>query len=79
MSLAAALFLIAQSAAPAVADVPASSATPVAEQVRASVRIVRPVRVSIAQDGAVEVDSTVDPRTVQRSRDAVGTVWVEFS
>lgn len=79
MSLAAALLLLAQSATPMAADAPVSRASPVAEQVRASVTVLRPARVSISRDGAVEVDSTADPRTVQRRRDAAGTVWVEFS
>lgn len=79
MSLAAALLLVAQSASPAVAMAPAVSATPLAEQARARVRVLRPVQVSVARDGAVEIEGDYDPRTVQRSRDAAGTVWVEFS
>ncbi|MHA7820982.1 MAG: hypothetical protein ACX930_15150 [Erythrobacter sp.] len=79
MSLASAFLILTQSATPAAAEAPASRAAPVAEQVRASATILRPARVSISRDGAVEVEGTPDRRTVQRSRDAAGTVWVEFS
>lgn len=79
MSLAAALVLIAQSASPAAAEAPVAGAMPVAERARATVRILRPAQVRVARDGAVEVEGDHDPRTVQRSRDAAGTLWVEFS
>lgn len=79
MSIAVAILLAAQAAGPAAAEAPVSRTALVAEQVRASVTIRRPARVTIADNGTVELDASSDPRTVQRSRDAAGTLWLEFS
>lgn len=79
MSLSAALVLIAQSAAPSAAPAPAQSAAHIAVQVRASVTIRRPARISITADGEAEIDGDVNAAGVQRNRDAAGTVWFEFS
>ena len=75
MSFLAALALIAQSAAPVAAPAPAG----VAEQVTATVTVLRPARVVVDADGAVQLDSAPYAAPVQRSRDAAGTVWIEFS
>ena len=83
MSLAAALAFIAQSAAQSAALVaaPVAAAAPAGavEQVTASVTVLRPVRVVVDADGAVQLDSAPYAASVQRSRDAAGTVWIEFS
>ncbi|MAY20071.1 MAG: hypothetical protein CL955_05585 [Erythrobacteraceae bacterium] len=80
MSLAAALVLIAQAASPGVAPPAVEQRAAIAEQVRASVTVLRPARISVAaEDGSVSVDAPTNGQSVQRSRDAAGTLWVEFS
>ena len=80
MSLAAALVLIAQAASPNVAAPAAERGAPIAEQARASVTVLRPVRISVAVEGGkLSVDAPANGQPVQRSRDAAGTLWVEFS
>ena len=80
MSLAAALLLIAQAASPSVPASAANGPAPMAEQVRASVTVLRPARISVArEEGKVSVDAPAGGQSVQRSRDAAGTLWVEFS
>ena len=79
MSLAAALALIAQSAVLVAAPVAAAAPAGAVEQVTASVTVLRPVRVVVDADGAVQLDSAPYAAPVQRSRDAAGTVWIEFS
>ena len=75
MSLVAALALIAQSAAPVGAAAPAG----VAERVTATVTVLRPARVVVDADGVAQLESAPYAAPVQRSRDAAGTVWIEFS
>ena len=75
MNLTAALLLIAQSAAPAAVSAPA----PVAERATATVTIVRPVQVRLTEQGEVSVDGLAGDTTIQRNRDAAGTIWIEFS
>lgn len=80
MSLAAALVLIAQAASPGVAAPAAERGSAIAEQVRASVTVLRPARISVAAEGGkLSVDAPANGQSVQRSRDAAGTLWVEFS
>jgi hypothetical protein len=79
MSLSAALVLIAQIAAPSAAPAPAQSAAHISVQVKASVTVRRPARISITADGEAEIDGDVNTARVQRNRDAAGTVWFEFS
>lgn len=85
MSLAIALLIAAQSAAPQAAETAASSARSgrtqsVGVQVRASTRIIRPARID-----ASDVPQTSEQRAnaqangIQRSRDAAGTLWIEFN
>ena len=79
MSLTAAFLLIAQSAAPAIVDAPRSQ--PVAGPVTAtaSARVIRPAVVRVRQErGAVRVENESELRP-QRSRDTLGTVWIEFN
>lgn len=80
MSIAAALVMFAQSIAPQVADAPVTRARPVAVQARASVRIIRPTRIEFPtlEDAGAKAPEPSD-REMQRSRDAAGTPWVEFS
>ncbi|MEM1052837.1 MAG: hypothetical protein AAGI28_12155 [Pseudomonadota bacterium] len=80
MSLAAALLIVAQGAAPQVAETPVTRARPVAVYARASVRIIRPVSVDFAVFEEVNQQTLVasEPE-IQRSRDVDGTPWVEFS
>lgn len=79
MSFAVAVLLIAQSAAPsAPATVETRRPEPIAT-VTASARVLRPAVISF---DAVDETSPEDQRTgvaMQRSRDAAGTLWVEFS
>ena len=79
MSLAATLLLIAQSAAPAVGDVPKSSGSSVAVQTSATVTIRRAAVIRVSDIGETRVESAASATEVQRSRDEAGTVWVEFS
>ncbi|WP_298471534.1 hypothetical protein [uncultured Erythrobacter sp.] len=79
MSLAAAFVMIAQSAAPAIADAPRGRRTAGPIYVTASARVIRPVevRLRMTRDGAkVESNSDIP---VQRRRDKAGTVWIEFN
>ena len=70
--------MIAQSAAPQVAQAPTVRTRPVAVQVRASARVLRPTRISIDRGGEAEI-SQGRSGSFQRERDAAGTVWVEFN
>ncbi|AWW73581.1 hypothetical protein CD351_03960 [Erythrobacter sp. KY5] len=84
MSFTAALLLIAQSAAPLVSDAPMaqSSAAPsggVSIQASASARIIRATRIAFDRDSGIAVEGETQASTLQRSRDAAGTYWVEFS
>ena len=84
MSFAAAILIVAQSAGPQVAEAnPISvpvSARPVALQARASARIIRPARIDFSShDEAVQSKAQPNVRESQRSRDAAGTPWIEFS
>lgn len=74
MSLAVAALLIAQTAA-----VGATASTPVAQQAVATVRVLRPVRITVEGE-KVEVKAGGQQASApQRSRDSAGTVWIEFS
>lgn len=84
MSLAAAFVLIAQSAAPIAANAPAAGEAgavraPVAEQVRASVTVLRAERISAVLESDAAEQANAPAKRIQRSRDSAGTVWVEFS
>jgi hypothetical protein len=84
MSLVAALLIVAQSTAPQIADAsakaPAARSNPVAVQARATVRIIRPASIDFSQfDEASETAADPNARETQRSRDAAGTPWIEFS
>ncbi len=80
MSFTAALLMIAQSAAPALTATPvAQPRAPVAVQVSASARVLRPARIGFTQEAGVVLADEERNSTVQRSRDAAGTYWVEFS
>ncbi len=84
MSLTAAFLIVAQSAAPQVAqssDIPATSrARPIAVQVRASARVIRPARIDFARVAAASEQSpNAAVNGIQRERDAAGTVWLEFN
>ena len=79
MSLAAALFILAQSAAPQTADVPNRTQRGVSVQVQASATIIRPARVTFENRGASLLKVTgVRSSQVQRSRDSNGTQWADF-
>lgn len=77
MSLTAAIVFLTQSPAPVVADAPARM--PLAERVTASVRVLRPARISYESAAEAVEDERVRNVEVQRDRDAAGTVWIEFS
>ena len=79
MSLAASLLLIAQSAAPAVGDVPKPAGSSVAVPASATVTIRRAAVIRVSDDGDTSVESATSANEVQRSRDEAGTVWIEFS
>ena len=79
MSLAAALVLIAQSAAPNAADAPAARTTPVATTATASARVLRPARISVREQAEVTSAGEGGTANVQQARDAAGTLWIEFS
>lgn len=78
MSIAAALLIFAQASAPFVAQAPAPQPTAIAT-VQASVRVLRPARISVAQAVADAPEGQQRDHSVQRGRDAAGTVWIEFS
>ena len=75
MSLVAALALIAQASAPGAVAAPVS----VAEQATATARVLRPVAIRVDAQGAVALEAAEASPPAQRSRDAAGTVWIEFS
>ena len=78
MSLAAALLILAQSAAPQVVDTQASTSRGVSVQVQASATIIRPARVTF-EKAAIALQVTAPQSTrVQRSRDSNGTQWADF-
>lgn len=85
MSLAIALLIAAQSAAPQAVDRDANSvrsagARPVGVQVRASTRIIRSARIDtsdLPQTNEQRINAQANG--IQRSRDAAGTLWVEFN
>lgn len=84
MSLVAALLIIAQSAVPQLAQTSdmatAAKARPVAVQVRASARVLRPARIVFSQEQATaQRNANARVNGVQRSSDAAGTIWVEFN
>jgi|GEM_PF-3341325 len=80
MSLTAALVILAQSAAPQAAEATTVRSRPVAVQARASARILRPARIEFSSfDENTQRPIDPDVREMQRSRDAQGTPWVEFS
>lgn len=80
MSFTAALLILAQSATPHVAEAPVVRSGPVAVQASASVRIIRPANIDFANFEQAS-DKVGEPasRETQRSRDAAGTPWIEFS
>ena len=79
MSLAVALLVIAQSAAPAAgANAAPARITPVAERVTVSVVVLRPARISFDINDEEETTGETRNRSIQRARDAAGTVWIEF-
>ena len=75
MSIAAALLVIAQTAAPNAVPAPA----PVAQRATASVAVLRPAQVRIASDGNLHVEVSDRAERPERRRDDAGTIWVEFS
>ena len=77
MSLIAALVFLTQSAVPVASDAPAR--LPLAERVTASVRVLRPARISYESAAEAVEDERVRNVEVQRDRDAAGTVWIEFN
>ncbi|MEP1421763.1 MAG: hypothetical protein ABJK59_08340 [Erythrobacter sp.] len=84
MSFTAALLIVAQSAAPQIAEAsaasPASRARPVAVQARASARVLRPARIDFSQLQAASAQApNASVNGMQRGRDAAGTEWVEFN
>ena len=80
MSFAAALLVVAQSAVATAAPVPVSAPrAPVAERVTASVEILRPVRIVLAEEERAFANGEERADRGQRSRDAAGTLWIEFS
>lgn len=78
MSIAAALLLFAQASAPVAAQAPAPQPTAIAT-VQASVRVLRPARISVAEAVEDALEGQQRDHSVQRGRDAAGTVWIEFS
>ncbi|MEL7217313.1 MAG: hypothetical protein AAGK01_02670 [Pseudomonadota bacterium] len=74
MSAAAAIILIAQSAAPTASDKPL-----VREYVTASATVVRPAIIRVRRDGEQSRIDATSPIKPQRSRDRAGTVWIEFN
>jgi len=80
MSLTAALLIVAQSAAPQAAEAAAPRARPIAVQVRASARVLRPARIDFSLASTIAGQSpNAAVNGIQRERDAAGTVWVEFN
>jgi hypothetical protein len=80
MSLTAAMLIFAQSAAPQVAEAPIVKSRPAIAQARASVRIIRPASINVASfNSDIKEPSDPSAREMQRSRDAAGTPWIEFS
>ncbi|MDJ0642833.1 MAG: hypothetical protein QNJ15_08445 [Erythrobacter sp.] len=78
MGLVAAFMLVAQSAAPAIAEAPRGRPLAGPISVTARAQVIRPasVRVRATRNGA-RVESSSDI-PVQRWRDRAGTVWIEF-
>lgn len=79
MGFAAAFVLIAQSAAPAIAEAPRARQTSGPIYVTASARVLRPVSVRIRRTRTGAVVESAHDIVVQRRRDAAGTVWIEFN
>ncbi len=84
MSVAVALLMIAQSATPTLADTSATnsgsqSRRQVVAQVTASATVLRPVRIEFDETVGAQVSDEQRNPNVQRSRDAAGTYWLEFS
>lgn len=80
MSFAAALLILAQSAAPQATPVAPERSRPVAVQARASARIIRPARIEFSRfDEEARQPVDLNAREMQRGRDAQGTPWIEFS
>ncbi len=77
MSAIAALLILSQSAAPTVAE--AALEPRVAAQVTASARVLRPARISFETVTESQGSRPTQDRSVQRTHDALGTVWIEFS
>lgn len=80
----AAILIVAQGAAPQIVDasakLPIARSNPVAVQARATVRIIRPASIDFSQfDEAIKAVPNPEAREAQRSRDADGTPWIEFS
>ncbi len=79
MSLTAAVLLVGQSAAPAIADAPRAQPVAGPLAVTASARVIRPAVVRVRQErGVIRVEDESELRP-QRSRDTRGTVWIEFN
>ena len=80
MTFTIALLILGQSAAPQVGQLPVIRTRPVAVQARASVRVIRPVRLDFSRLEKItdKVRGTPAPE-MQRSRDASGRRWIEFS
>ena len=84
MSFAVAFVLMTQSAAPGAASAPpkpASAAvrTPIAQSSTATVRVLRPVRISASLEAPPQERRNAAAQRIQRRRDQAGTIWIEFS
>jgi len=77
MDFVAALFIMTQGAAPMVAEMPSQSR--VATRATVSARVLRPAYISLQPDAEPDETQSFKTRSVQRARDAAGTIWVEFS
>ena len=80
MSFAAALLIVAQGTAATAAPIAVSGpSAPVAERVNASVEILRPVRIVVAEEEQAFANGESRKDRAQRRRDDAGTLWIEFS
>ena len=84
MSFAVAFVLMTQSAVSGVAIAPpkpasAAERAPVAQSGIATVRVLRPERISASLQTPPEELSNAAARRIQRHRDEAGTIWIEFS